>query len=266
MHFGVREHAMGGILNGMALHGGIVPYGGTFLIFSDYMRGSMRLAAIMGLQVIYVLTHDGIGVGEDGPTHQPIEQVASLRTVPNMTVFRPADANEVSEAWRAALKNETGPTVLALTRQNLKTVDRSEPGYGAVDGVAKGGYILYESSPEGPQVVLVATGSEVEICCNAAKLLVDQGVRVRVVSLPCWELFSAQDEAYRQSVLPPELPKVAVEAATSFGWERWVGNDKSKSAIIALDHFGASAPYAKLYEEFGLTPENVAKEAGKLVK
>ncbi|MEM7131390.1 MAG: transketolase [Chloroflexota bacterium] len=265
MHFGVREHAMGGILNGMALHGGVVPYGGTFLIFSDYMRGSMRLAALMGLRVVYVLTHDGIGVGEDGPTHQPIEQVASLRAIPNMTLFRPADGNEVTEAWRAALRNEAGPTALALTRQNLTTVDRTAPGYRSAEGAAKGGYILYESSDEGPQVALLATGSEVEICCNAAKILVAQGIRVRVVSIPSWELFSAQDEGYRDEVLPHTLPKVAVEAGTSLGWERWVGNDKSKGLIIALDHFGASAPFAKLYQEFGLTPDNVAEKAKGLV-
>lgn len=266
MHFGVREHAMGGILNGMALHGGLVPYGGTFLIFSDYMKASMRLAAIMGLRVIYVLTHDSVGVGEDGPTHQPIEQLASLRSIPNMTVFRPADANEVTEAWRVALKNETGPTALALTRQNLTTVDRGAAGYHAADGVRRGGYILYESGSDGgPQVILVSSGSEVEICCRAAVELEGEGIHARVVSLPSWELFGAQDESYRAEVLPPDVPKVAVEAASPFGWERWVGNDGSKSAIIALNHFGASAPYARLYQEFGLTPENVASQARMLI-
>lgn len=264
MHFGVREHAMGGILNGMALHGGVVPYGGTFLIFSDYMKASMRLAALMKLRVIYVLTHDSIGVGEDGPTHQPIEQLVSLRSIPNMTLFRPADANEVAEAWRTALKKEDGPSAFALTRQNLTTIDRTAEGYRSAEGVAKGGYILYESS-DAPQVVLVSTGSEVEICCKAAHALVKDGIQVRVVSLPAWDLFGAQDQAYQDEVLPPELPKVAVEAASPFGWERWVGNDRNKSAIIALDHFGASAPYAKLYEEFGLTSENVAAQARKLV-
>lgn len=264
MHFGVREHAMGGILNGMALHGGVVPYGGTFLIFSDYMKASMRLAAIMGLRVIYVLTHDSVGVGEDGPTHQPIEQLASLRSIPNMTLFRPADANEVAEAWRAALKKENGPTALALTRQNLTTIDRSAAGYHSAAGVAKGGYVLYESN-DSPQVVLVSTGSEVEICCNAAHALSEEGINVRVVSLPAWDLFAAQPQAYQDEILPPELPKVAVEAASPFGWERWVGNDKRKSTIVALNHFGASAPFAKLYEEFGLTAENVAAQARKLV-
>ncbi len=270
IHFGVREHGMGGILNGMALHGGLIPYGGTFLVFSDYMRGSIRLAALTGIRVIYVFTHDSIGLGEDGPTHQPIEHLAALRAMPNMTVLRPADANETAVAWRLALENKGGPTVLALTRQDLATLERTGlhtgAGIGAVEGVAKGGYIYYETSATAPQIVLVATGSEVEIAYQAAKLLEQEGVQARVVSLPSWEIFGAQSEAYRASVLPAGVPKVAVEAASPFGWERWVGNDKSKSAIVAIDHFGASAPYKRIYQEFGLTPENVAERARALLQ
>ena len=263
--FGVREHGMAGMLNGMTLHGGVIPYGGTFLVFSDYMRGSMRLAALMGIRVIYVLTHDSIGLGEDGPTHQPVEHVAALRAMPNMTVIRPSDANETAEAWRAALKNTKGPTVLALTRQNLPTYDRAALGLGAASGVARGGYVFYENAPNGLQLVLLATGSELDIIYQAAQTLAAEGVGVRVVSLPCWELFEQQSEAYRQEVLPPATAKIAVEAAVSFGWERWVGNDKKKSDIIAIDHFGASAPYQRLYREFGLTPENVVKRAKALL-
>ncbi|MFN8495154.1 MAG: transketolase [Caldilineaceae bacterium] len=265
IRFGVREHAMAGALNGMALHGGVIPYGGTFLVFSDYMRGSMRLAALMGLRIVYVLTHDSIGLGEDGPTHQPIEQIAALRAMPNMTVIRPADSNETAEAWRVALKNSKGPTVLALTRQNLPTYDRAGLGLGAASELAKGGYVFYENAPSQLDVVLVATGSEVDIVYQAAKTLAGEGVGVRVVSLPSWELFEQQSEEYRQSVLPANVAKVAVEAGVSQGWERWVGNDKAKSAIIAIDHFGASAPYQRLYQEFGLTPENVVKQAKALL-
>ncbi|MEZ4636940.1 MAG: transketolase C-terminal domain-containing protein [Caldilineaceae bacterium] len=263
--FGVREHGMGGILNGMALHGGMIPYGGTFLTFSDYMRGSMRLAALMGVQVIYVMTHDSIGLGEDGPTHQPIEHVAALRVIPGMTVIRPADANETAEAWRAAIQRRNGPTVLALTRQNLATFDRSEPGFGPATDLAKGGYIFYANG-EDPEIIFVATGSEVEIAYAAAKQIEAEGKVVRVVSLPSWELFAAQDAAYRAAVLPAGVPKVAVEAASPFGWERWVGNDPATSAIVAIDHFGASAPYQKLYEEYGLTGEAVAAKARGLLK
>ncbi len=262
--FGVREHGMGGILNGMSLHGGVIPYGGTFLTFTDYMRPSMRLAALMEIQVIYVMTHDSIGLGEDGPTHQPIEQIAALRAIPGMTVIRPGDANETAEAWRVAIKHRNGPVVLALTRQNLPTFDRSAAGFGAADGVAKGGYILYENGAN-PDVILIGTGSEVEIAYDAAKLLEAEGKTVRVVSLASWELFAAQDDAYRASVLPAGVPKVAVEAGTPFGWERWVGNDPATSAIVAIDHFGASAPYQRIYQEYGLTGEAVAEKARRLV-
>ncbi len=264
--FGVREHAMAGILNGMALHGGLIPYGGTFLVFSDYMRASMRLAALMGLQVIYVLTHDSVGLGEDGPTHQPIEHLPALRAIPNLTVIRPADGNEAIQAWRAALLKRDGPTVLALSRQNLQIFDRAAPGIGAADGVLRGGYVLFEQADHGLDLVLIATGSEVEIVYNAAQTLHEAGVGVRVVSLPSWELFAEQSEAYRNEVLPPELPKLALEAAAPFGWERWVGNDKRKGDIIGINHFGASAPYARIYQEFGLTAEHVVQRAQALLQ
>ncbi|RME58211.1 MAG: transketolase, partial [Caldilineae bacterium] len=265
LRFGVREHGMAGILNGMALHGGVIPYGGTFLVFSDYMRGSMRLAALMGLRVIYVLTHDSIGVGEDGPTHQPVEHLAALRAIPNMTVIRPADANETAAAWRQALRNTSGPTALILTRQNLPVYDRSAAGMGLAQALAQGGYVLYENAPE-PAIVLVATGSEVEIAFNAGQQLAQEGVAVRVVSLPSWELFQAQDATYRAQVLPPAVPKVAIEAGVTLGWERWVGNDPAKAAIIGVDRFGASAPYKRIYQEFGLTPEAVVAAAHKLLQ
>ncbi|MEM7535438.1 MAG: transketolase [Chloroflexota bacterium] len=265
MHFGVREHGMAGILNGMALHGGVIPMGGTFLVFSDYMRASMRLAALMEQRVIYVLTHDSIGLGEDGPTHQPIEHLAALRTIPNLNVMRPADANETAEAWRAALLNDSGPTVMALTRQDIMIFDRDAEGFGPASGVAKGGYVLYENAPNGVDVILIASGSEVEIIYEAAQTLSAEGHGVRVVSLVSWELFSQQDEAYRQEVLPAGVAKVAVEAASPFGWERWVGNDKSKGDIIGIDHFGASAPYQRLYQEYGLTAENVVARAKALL-
>jgi transketolase len=264
IRFGVREHAMAAALNGMALHGGVIPYGGTFLVFSDYMRGAMRLSALMGQRVIYVLTHDSIGLGEDGPTHQPIEQIAALRAIPNLTLFRPADGNETAEAWKAALKNNSGPTVLALTRQNLPAYDRSQPGMGAASGVARGGYTFYEQTPNGLDLILVATGSEIEIAYNAAQKLAAEGMGVRVVSLASWELFAKQPLSYQRRVLPLRVRKIAIEAGTSFGWERWVGNDPARSAIIAIDRFGASAPFQKLYQEFGLTVEHVIAKAKQL--
>jgi transketolase len=212
-----------------------------------------------------VFTHDSIGLGEDGPTHQPIEHLAALRAMPNLTVMRPADANEVAEAWKAALLNANGPTVLALTRQNLPTYDRGAPGMGAADGVQKGGYVLFERADDGLQIVLIGTGSEVDIAYQAALKLADEGVGVRVVSLPSWELFEQQDEAYRAAVLPPNVPKVSIEAATTFGWSRWVGNDPHKGIAIGIDHFGASAPFQRLYQEFGLTPDHVVAAARKLL-
>ncbi len=266
LHFGVREHAMAASLNGMALHGGVIPFGGTFLVFADYMRPPMRLAALMGLGCIYVLTHDSIFVGEDGPTHQPVEHLAALRVIPNMTVIRPADANETAMSWRAAIENTTGPTVLALTRQNLPTFDRSAAGMGSADGVLKGGYTLFDSAPgQTPDVILMGSGSEVSIAMDGAAALAEEGVAVRVVSLASWELFAKQDAAYRAEVLPAGVPKVAIEAASPFGWERWVGNDPAKGAIIAIDHFGASAPFDRVYKEFGLTPEAVVAAAKRLL-
>ncbi len=265
IHFGVREHGMGGMLNGMALHGGIIPHGATFLVFTDYMRGSMRLAALMGLRIVYVMTHDSIGLGEDGPTHQPIEHLAALRAIPNMTVLRPGDANETSMAWRAALENTDGPSVLALTRQNLATFDRAGEKLGAVEGVLRGGYVLYEHAPKGLEIILIATGSELEIAYAAGKTLAGEGVGVRVVSLPSWELFQKQDAAYIGEVLPPGVRKLAIEAASPFGWERWVGNDPHLGAVIGIDHFGASAPYQRIYQEFGLTPENTVARAKQLL-
>ncbi|MCE7984576.1 MAG: transketolase [Caldilinea sp. CFX5] len=265
INFGVREHGMAGILNGMALHGGVIPFGATFFVFTDYMRASMRLAALSKLPVIYILTHDSVGVGEDGPTHQPVEHLAALRAMPNMTVIRPADANEAVQAWRVAIENRTGPTALVLTRQNLPIADRSAAGMGSAEGVLRGGYTFYASSNEAPQLVLVATGSEVAIAHTAAQQLAAEGVRVQVASLPAWNLFAVQSEEYRNRVLPPATPKVAIEAAVPFGWERWVGNDPRKGAIIGIDHFGASAPYQRIYQEFGLTAEAVVAEAKKLV-
>ncbi len=264
LRFGVREHAMAAALNGMALHGGVIPYGGTFLVFSDYMRGSMRLAAVMGLRVVYVLTHDSIGVGEDGPTHQPIEHVAGLRTIPNMTVIRPADAAETAESWRAALKNN-GPTVLVYSRQNVPVYDRSLPGMNDASGAAKGGYILYENAPNGVQIILISSGTEVAIAFEAAQKLATEGVGVRVVSLPSWELFAKQSETYKRRVLPGRVRKLAIEAGTTFGWERWVGNDKSRGDVIGIDRFGASAPYQRIYRELGLTMEAVVVRAKELI-
>lgn len=264
INFGVREHGMAGILNGMALHGGVIPFGATFFVFTDYMRASMRLAALSRLPVIYILTHDSVGVGEDGPTHQPVEQIAALRAMPNMTVIRPADANEAVQAWRLAIENRTGPTALVLTRQNLPIFDRSGEGMGAIEGVLRGGYTLYRSGGA-PNIVLVATGSEVAIAYDAAKTLVAEGIAVQVASLPAWNIFAAQSEEYRNSVLPPDTPKLAIEAGVSFGWERWVGNDKRKGDIIAVDHFGASAPYQRVYQEFGLTAANVVAHAKRLL-
>lgn len=260
-HFGVREHGMGAILNGMALHGGIIPYGGTFLVFSDYMRPSIRLAALMGIRVIYVFTHDSVGVGEDGPTHQPVEQVAALRAIPNLCVIRPADANETAEAWRQAIRNHDRPTALILTRQNLPTIDRSGFGMGKAGGVKRGGYVLWANSAE-PKVVLVASGSEVEIVLAAGQALGKEGHKVQVASLPSWDLFAAQDEGYQSQVLPHAVPKVAIEAGVTMGWERWVG---SSGAVIGIDHFGASAPYKRIYDEFGLTVDAVIAKAREVM-
>ncbi|MBX3011268.1 MAG: transketolase [Caldilineaceae bacterium] len=265
IHFGVREHGMAGVLNGMALHGGVIPFGATFFVFTDYMRASVRLAALSKLPVTYVLTHDSVGVGEDGPTHQPVEQLAALRAIPNLTVIRPADANEAVQAWRLALEKRTGPTALVLTRQNLPIFDRAAAGMGAAEDARRGGYTFYRSSDEAAQLILIATGSEVTIAYEAAQHLAAEGVRVQVVSLPSWEVFAAQPADYRRQVLPLGTPKVSIEAGVSFGWERWVGNDPSQGTIIGVDHFGASAPYQRIYQEFGLTAENVVAQAKRLL-
>ncbi len=253
--FGVREHGMGGIVNGMAGHGGILrPYGSTFLQFSDYMRGSIRLSALMALDVAWVFTHDSIGLGEDGPTHQPVEHYAALRAIPGLTVFRPADANEVSAAWGTILTDVNGPAVLILTRQNLPVLDAV-----TTEGVSKGAYVLAEADGGDAQVVLVATGSEVSLALEAREALQGDGVATRVVSFPSWERFADQDDAYRESVLPAGVPKLSIEAGVREGWDRWV------DASVSLDRFGASAPAPKLFEEFGFTPDNVAKHARALL-
>lgn len=262
LRFGVREHAMGSILNGMALHGGLIPYGGTFLVFSDYMRPAIRLAALTGLQVIYVFTHDSIGLGEDGPTHQPIEHLAALRAIPNLTVIRPADANETVQAWIAALNSRHGPVALALTRQGLETLDREK--YEPAEGLHQGAYILSDSQDGKPDVILIASGSEVDIVLSAAEMLAAKNMAVRVVSMPSWELFEKQPEDYRRRVLPAEIKaRIAVEAASPQGWDRYVGEG---GEIIGLDHFGASAPYQVLYEQFGITAEHVVEKALALVQ
>ena len=261
MHFGVREHAMGSIANGMALHGGLIPYVSTFLVFSDYMRPPMRLAAIMEQPVIYVFSHDSVGVGEDGPTHQPVEQVMALRAIPHLTLIRPADATETVEAWRAALLNRRGPTALILTRQNLPVLDRTT--LAPADGVQRGGYILWQSGDD-LEVILIATGSEVHIALEAGKLLAAENITVRVVSLPSWEIFDMQPDEYRRHVLPPHVrARVAVEAGRRLGWEHYVGLD---GAVVGIDRFGVSAPYATIYEQFGLTAKNVAEQARKLLR
>ncbi len=260
VHFGVREHAMGAMMNGIALYGGIIPYGGTFLVFADYMRPAIRLAALMKQRVIYVFTHDSIGLGEDGPTHQPIEQLTSLRCIPNMTVIRPADAAETAEAWRSAIKHTTGPVALVLTRQKLPLIDRTK--YAAASLAQQGGYVLADA-PEGkPEVILLASGSEVDIALHAYLTLVSEGVRARLVSMPSQELFLAQPAEYQASVLPAGVKRVAIEAAHPMSWQRFVGLD---GAIIGLDHFGASAPFQTLYREFGITAEHVVAEAHRIL-
>jgi len=252
---------MGAVMNGIALYGGFIPYGGTFLVFSDYMRGAMRLAALMKQRAIYVLTHDSIGLGEDGPTHQPIEHLAALRSIPNMTVLRPADANEVSQAWKVALEQRSGPTVLALTRQALPTLDRDQ--FNSVEGVSRGAYILRDATGGDPQVILMASGSEVDIILQAADALDGKGIRARVVSFPSWELFEAQSQTYRDEVLPPQIKaRVAIEAGVTQGWHRWVGLE---GKVLGLDHFGESAPFQELYKRFGLTPAAVVQAVEKVL-
>jgi transketolase len=259
--YGVREHGMGSILNGMALHGGLLPYGSTFLIFSDYMRPAIRLAALMKLHVIYIFTHDSVAVGEDGPTHQPVEQVFSLRAIPGLTVIRPADANETAEAWKIAVENKNGPTAIILTRQNVPVTDRGRLSPAA--GLRKGAYILSDSSSGKPEVILIATGSEVHLALEAQEKLLAEGVKTRVVSMPSWELFDQQPEKYRQEVLPPDVTaRVSVEAGVTLGWHRYVGKE---GETIGMDHFGASAPGNVLLKEFGFTSVNIMNRAKALL-
>lgn len=256
-HFGVREHGMAGALNGMALHGGVIPYGGTFLIFSDYCRPSIRLAALSHMSSIFVFTHDSVGLGEDGPTHQPVEHLAALRAIPNLTVIRPADANETAQAWKVTLEKRDGPVALCLTRQSLPVYDRTN--MGAAADLAKGAYVLIEAGKVYPDVILIGTGSEVQFCVEAHQKLADQGIAARVVSMPSWELFAAQPDEYRNAVLPPAVKaRVAIEAAVTFGWEKWLG---SQGTMIGLDRFGASAPYKTIYEQLGFTTENLVLRA-----
>ncbi|MFC5178605.1 transketolase [Nocardioides taihuensis] len=269
LHFGIREHAMGSIMNGIALHGGTRVYGGTFLVFSDYMRPAVRLAALMGLPVTYVWTHDSIGLGEDGPTHQPVEHLAALRAIPGLDVVRPADANETVAAWATILGHTDRPAGLALTRQNVRTFPRGEDGFATTDGVARGGYVLVDAPDlEGaggtPDVVLIGTGSEVQLAVEARAQLAGKGIAARVVSMPCREWFDAQDQAYRDTVIPPIVPaRVSVEAGVAQGWREVVGQH---GQIVSLDHFGASADYDTLYREFGLTAEAVVLAAEESIR
>jgi transketolase len=262
LRFGVREHAMGGAANGLAYHGGFIPYAGTFLNFSDYMRGSVRLAALSGLHVIYVWTHDSVGLGEDGPTHQPVEHYAALRAMPNLWFMRPGDANETAAAWALAVSRRGGPVALALTRQKLPVLEGTADL--AREGVARGGYVLREAAGGEPDVILVGTGSELQLAFAVGEALATEGIATRVVSLPCWELFEAQNQAYRDSVLPPSVRKrVSVEVGVHLGWERWVGDE---GAIIGLDHYGASAPAGTIFEKLGFTAERVSDVARRVVR
>ena len=260
-HFGIREHGMGSVMNGMALHGGVIPYGATFLVFTDYMRPPMRLAALMGVHVIYVFTHDSIGLGEDGPTHQPVEHLTALRCVPNLTVIRPADAGETVEAWRVAIKRKGGPVALVLTRQKLGFIDRTK--YAPAAGVAKGAYTLVDTKNGDPEVVLMASGSEVSAILEAQAKLEQKGVRARAVSMPSHNLFAEQPQAYRDEVLPPGVKRVSLEAAHPMSWQRWVAPD---GIALGIERYGASAPYEKIYEELGLMADDVVKAAMGLIR
>ena len=262
LHFGIREFGMGAILNGLALHGGFIPYGGTFLVFADYMRPSIRLAALMGVRAIYVFTHDSIGLGEDGPTHQPIEHLAALRVIPNLLVLRPADANEVTEAWRIAIAHTTGPVALVLTRQKLPCFDRAG-GFAPVDGARKGAYVLKDAEGGAPQVVIMASGSEVAIAVDAQTKLAAGGIRARVVSVLSMETFAALGPVAREAVLPRGIKRLAIEAAHPMSWYRWVGDD---GEVLGIERFGSSAPFQELYRQYGLTAERVVERATALAR
>jgi transketolase len=261
-HFGVREHGMGAVVNGMALHGGVIPYAATFLVFSDYCRPAIRIAALSHIPSIWVFTHDSIGVGEDGPTHQPVEHFAALRTIPNLLFLRPADANETLEAWKLAIERREGPTALALSRQNLPVFDRNL--FAPASDLRRGAYVLAEMGEGAPELILMASGSEVELIVEAGRRLAAESVNVRLVSFPSWELFKAQSREYRDTVLPPTVTaRVAVEAGVAQGWERWVGE---KGIVISQDRFGASAPYKVVYEKFGFTVENIIVKAQEVLR
>jgi transketolase len=256
VHYGVREFGMGAVMNGLAQHGGVLPVGGTFFVFSDYMRPSVRLAALTGSHVIYSWTHDSVGLGEDGPTHQPVEHLASLRAMPGLTLIRPADANETAQAWRLAVDMQ-GPVGLALSRQNMPVLEgTAERG---PEGVARGAYVLRDAEGGDPQIVLVGTGSEVQHCLAASSTLSDEGILARVVSFPCWESFERQDDEYRAAVFPPGVPVLSIEAGATLGWDRYADD------AIGIDHFGASAPGGVVMAKFGFTPEHVVERAHALL-
>ena len=261
IHFGVREHAMGAIVNGLAVHGGIIPFCGTFLVFSDYMRPSIRLSAVSRYPSIWLYTHDSIGLGEDGPTHQPVEHLSSLRAIPNVVVIRPADANEVTEAWKIAVARRDGPTILVLSRQNLPVLDRKTTG--AASGLKRGAYVLADLGGRPPEVILMASGSEVGLTLRAAEKLSSEGIGARVISFPSWELFAAQDKNYRDSVLPPSITaRLAIEAGVSQGWARWTGD---RGVFVSIERFGASAPLQVVFEQYGFSVDNIAKRAKELL-
>ncbi|PJC58630.1 MAG: transketolase, partial [Ignavibacteria bacterium CG_4_9_14_0_2_um_filter_37_13] len=259
-HFGIREHAMASLMNGMAMYGGVIPFGGTFLVFSDYLRPAIRLASLSKIKVIYVFTHDTIGLGEDGPTHQPVEHFAALRSIPGLIVLRPADANETASAWKFAIQHKGSPVALLLTRQGLPILDQSK--YPSSDNLFKGAYILKDADK--PEIILMASGSEVELILKAAEKLESEGKKVRVVSFPSWELFEMQTEEYKNSILPKEVKaRVAIEAGVAQGWHKYTGDG---GKVISIEKFGASAPYEILYEKYGITVENILQTSKVLLK
>jgi transketolase len=261
-HFGVREHAMGSIVNGMALHGGLIPYGGTFLVFSDYMRPAVRLSALSHIPSIWIYTHDSVGVGEDGPTHQPVEHLASLRAIPGLVTIRPNDANEVAQAWAYAVKRRNGPTALVFSRQSVPVLDREL--YQSADELERGAYLLADLGDDDPELILMASGTEVDLIVKAGERLAAEGTNVRLVSVPSWEIFREQDDSYRSLLLPPEIrTRLAVEAGATQGWCEWVGDG---GEVLGLDRFGASAPAGKIFKEFGFTVDAVVERAKSLLR